>query len=362
MKIIQIISSLASGGAERFVANISNQLCDEGHDVIVCTMNDNPDINFNKQFLDPRIKYHSFQIKGKNFLWIIKRVYQFIQLCKPDIIHCHLATIQYLLPIYLEKKSKVFHTIHSMPKYASGGGGWHKILFKVLYKTGCVIPITIAAECHNSYKNFYGLNNDFLIENGVPSIKSTANIDSIKKEVESYKQSKRTPVFIHVARFHPSKNQRMLIEVFNELTNLDVDYTLLVLGRGFNEGDGKKIKESASQNIHFLGEKSNVGDYLLCSDFFCLTSIYEGLPISLIEAMSVGLTPISTAVGGTIDVIQNGITGYLCKEITKESYIETVLYAIENKLDSESIIKYFEQNFSMVKCTYRYLELFNKKH
>lgn len=361
MKILQLISSLASGGAERFVVNLSNQLSREGHDVLVCTMNDNQNINFNKQFLDDKICYHSLQIKGKNIIEILRLAYQFITSYNPDIIHCHLAVLQYIIPIYLKRDIKIFHTIHSMPKYASGSGRFHKLLFKLLYKTGRVVPITIAEECHVSYKCYYGLDNDKLIENGVPAIKQTENIQRTKNEVASYKQDKETPVFIHVARFHEAKNQKMLVDVFNELNRRKVDYTLLVLGRGFNEGEGRVLKDLACRKIHFLGEKSNVSDYLSCSDFICLTSIYEGLPISLIEAMSVGLTPICTAVGGIVNVIQNGNTGYLSKEITVKSYIETVLYAINNKLDKRAIIRYYDQNFSIKKCTDRYIKLFSNK-
>lgn len=360
MKILQIISSLASGGAEHFVVNLSNQLTDIGHKVVICTMNDGPGLDFNKQFLNSNIEYYSLQIKGMGIVAILRKTFHLITSCRPDVVHCHLAVLQYIFPVCFLRSLKIYHTIHSIPKYASGGQWWHKFLFKILYGTGLVTPITVAKECHAVYKTYYGLKNDVLIENGIAPIKPTGNIDKIKMEVSNYKQDDNTAVFIHVARFHEAKNQKMLVDAFNELHNKSINFVLLVIGRGFDIGKGEILKNSACSKIHFLGEKNNVSDYLLCSDYFCLTSVYEGLPISLIEAMSVGLTSISTAVGGIKNAIEDGISGYLCKEITKDAYIETILRAMKNKLDKKQVIKHYEGKFSIKQCANKYIELYTQ--
>lgn len=358
MRILQMISSLASGGAEKFVVNLSNQLLEMGHEIIVCTMNDNPSTNFNKQFLDRRIEYHSLKIRGKSMGHILRLSWNYIDKCNPDVIHCHLAVLQYIVPVCIKRHIKVFHTIHSLTQYASGGGGWRAKLFKVLYQTNMVTPVTISEVCHKSFFEYYHLNNDYVIENGVPMIKKTYSFDYARNKVGTLKANKTTPVFIHVARFHEAKNQNMLIDVFNKLAKNGLDFTLLVIGRGFDAGEGKKIKDSACSNIHFLGEKTNVGDYLFCSDYFCLTSIYEGLPISLLEAMSCGVIPICTPVGGMLNVIQDGKNGFLSPEITIDSYLSTVIRAIENRSLLESIIKSYKDKYSMELCAEKYMELY----
>lgn len=362
MRILQMISSLASGGAEKFVVNLSNQLVEMGHEVMVCTMNDNPEINFNRQFLDGKIIYHSLQIRGKSMVQILKVSWSYINMCNPDVIHCNLAVLQYIVPVCLFKRHiKVFHTIHSLTQYASGGGGWRAKLFKLLYRTNLVTPITISKICHQSFHDYYHLINDYIIENGVPQAKKSYSFDSVQNKIESLKVSKTTPVFIHVARFHEAKNQNMLIDVFNQLARKGIDFTLLVIGRGFDEGEGKRLKDSACSNIHFLGEKANVGDYLFCSDYFCLTSIYEGLPISLLEAMSCGVVPICTPVGGMLNVIKDSVNGFLSDEVTPDSFLSTVMRAMENKISSECIIKSYKENYSMKLCADKYMALYTSK-
>ncbi len=359
MKIIQIISSLSSGGAERFVVDLSNNLAEMGHNVTVCTMNDNDYINFNKQFLCPKISYHSLQIKGKNIFVILKEAYKFVTSIKPDIIHCHLAVLQYIFPICVfNRKIKVFHTIHSMPKYASGGDAWHAKLFKFLYKTNLVVPITISEECHQGYKKFYGLSNDYLIKNGVSPLKFSSRLAEVVQKVNAYKQTPQTPVFIHVARYHEAKNQKLLIDSFNKLYNDGISFCLLVLGRDFDFGEGAVLKNASCPNIHFLGEKNNVSDYLSCSNYFCLSSIYEGLPISLLEAMSLGVIPICTPVGGIKDLINDGINGFLSKNINNDSYVITLIRALNSKIKAENCIFFYKKNYSMKRCALQYIKLF----
>ena len=110
--------------------------------------------------------------------------------------------------------------------------------------------------------------------------------------------------------------------------------------------------------IYFLGEKNNVGDYLLFSDAFCLTSFYEGLPISLLEALSCGVTPICTSVGGIPDVIKDNQTGYL-SDINVDSYYNAIQRFINKKIPRDNLIEYFNKNFSITVCAEKYEQVFN---
>ena len=66
-----------------------------------------------------------------------------------------------------------------------------------------------------------------------------------------------------------------------------------------------------SQKVHFLGNQSNVYPYLQEADIFLLTSLYEGIPMTVIEAMGTGLPIVATNVGGVPDLLKDGKTGLL---------------------------------------------------
>ena len=196
------------------------------------------------------------------------------------------------------------------------------------------------------------------IDNGCEVPRKSIRFDEVVSEVESYKDNPHSPVFIHVARFHEQKNQNLLIDAFNELDRKGEDFVLLVIGDGFDHGPGAELKRRACAKILFLGLKNNVADYLYCSDAFCLTSIYEGLPISLLEAMACGVVPICTNVGGIPDVVSEGRTGYL-SELLIADYCRAIELFIKYRLNPEWVVEQFVDNFSMNNCAQRYIQVYS---
>lgn len=361
MKILELIYSLSSGGGERFVVDLSNELAQRGNDVTICMLlNDQESrLVFNRQFIAKNVKFHAMKFSSGFSLIKIKSVEDYILKEMPDIVHCHLNVIPYVFRLaYCHREIKFFHTLHSIASKATGSK-YQYYINKYFYSHNIIRPITISNECQLSYNRFYKLNNAPCIDNGRAQVIPSDNINMVKEEVSSYKAATTTPVFVHVARCHPSKNQDLLIDSFNELNIKGYDYVLLVIGTGYDTKDGQKLKEKACGKIYFLGEKNNVNDYLLCSDAFCLTSFYEGLPISLLEALSCGVTPICTSVGGIPDVISDGETGYLA-EVEVESYLKAIQRFYARKISKNKLIKYFTDNFSIEVCSAKYLNQFNK--
>ena len=359
MKIIQLIYSLSSGGAERFVVNLSNELSRQGHDVTICMLlnTKNPAWCFNKKFIHPSVKFHSLGFSQGFSLKKVKTVHKYILKEQADVVHCHLNVIPYTyLTAYRSHNVKFFHTIHNIAQKASGLKIQY-LLNRFFYKNS-ITPIAISRICLESFEKYYHLKNITRIDNGCPAVMPSQEFEKTKNEVDNYKTSINTPVFIHVARCHPSKNQDLLIDSFNKLNDNSINFTLLILGSGFDSPEGIRLKQKACPKIHFLGEKSNVGDYLLCSNAFCLTSLYEGLPISLIEALSCGITPICTPVGGIPDVITDGKTGYLSSGIEINSYYDAILRFIKNKISVNSLKELYNTQFSIEHCANLYISTF----
>lgn len=355
MKIIQIIYSLSSGGAERFVVDLSNELANMGHDVTVCMLlkDDNAGLTFNKKFINDNVKFHAMNFDKGFSIHKSDLLQAYIKKENPDIVHCHLNVIPYIFRLCLfDRHIKFFHTLHSIAEHASGSG-WQYHINKFYYKHNLIRPICISELCLKSYINLFKLNNAPVIDNGRAFPRASDKFNAVKTEVDCLRHE-QSPVFIHVARYNFQKNQELLVDSFNALYENGLNYTLLIIGNGYNSDDGIKLQKRACKNIHFLGEKDNVCDYLLCSDAFCLSSRYEGLPISLLEALACGLTPICTAVGGVPDVIEDGVTGYLSSGQDVVSYIDAIKRFIERPLDKNMLIDYFKKNYSMEVCAKKY--------
>lgn len=354
MKVIQFIYSLGSGGAERLVVELSNRIAAKNNDKIVvmtlCDSKEPTNVHY-IQDLSPEVEFVNLHCKrGLSFMsfW---RVFFALKKEKADILHIHCGLLLFYAPLFILPRFRCIHTLHSLaPKCLQFN--WCKPINKWLYKHR-VQPICISRECMISYVNLYGLDNAICVLNGReplhPSQHMPTDLKYLLKEIE--------PVVIHVAHISPAKNHARLFRTFERLYNENFKFQLIVIGKGF---DIMWPQFSKHPCIHFLGEKKNVEDYLSFSDFIVLSSDYEGLPISLLEAMSLGVVPISTPAGGVVDVVKDGQNGYVSDKIDDESFYLKVKQALmeKGKISPQVIIKDFEEHYTMERCSNDYYNIY----
>lgn len=360
MKILEIVYGLASGGAERLVVDLCNDFSKE-HEVTLLVLKDVEQFYASQVSKRVNIIYAHFKV-GKNPSCLFK-VIPIINRINPDVIHYH-SQARYILllaNIIFRNKYKFFMTFHSdvALNYTKGISGLQVRLAGFL---GNCRYITISKTNETQFHNCHPHLSQMMINNGRELPLITEKINQVKQEIASYKRSPDTTVFIHVARFNPCKNQETLINVFNELYAKGIDLTLIILGAGFNCEEGKQLQAKACCNIHFLGVKENVYDYLSCADAFCLSSQYEGMPISLIEASLSGLPIISTPVCGAVDIIKNDINGILTNNFTPTEYEKAILHFIRHKKQfKEGAITAMQNSpYSISECAKKHIQWFNQ--
>lgn len=359
MKILQLTYSLESGGAERFLVDLSNELCNRKDTEVVLLMvedRNKPELAHYLPDLDERVKFICAGCKSGYHWKSFIRVLNIIKREKPDIVHAHCGSMLLYLPALLIRKTVYVHTLHNLAEKCLNKRGQYT-LNKLFYKK-LIKPVTISRQCQLSYEKLYGKGRATQITNGRSPITASPKLSLVKQELVDLGIKDTDKVFIHVGRCAPQKNQGLLFESFKSIASKRHDIQLIALGHGF-EGS-EFIKYDGKWNIHILGEKNNVGDYMLCSHFFILSSNYEGLPISLLEAMSCGLIPVSTSVGGVPDVVENGRNGFLSPSLSQKDFESTILCALANEksLDRESIKREYAYKYSMTACAAKYYALY----
>src|SRR5690606_3887334 len=177
------------------------------------------------------------------------------------------------------------------------------------------------------------------------------------------KKRESTKVLLHVGRFVEVKRQLLLAQVADELIKEGHELILLFLGDAATE-EGKEIVEAIrkpnNSSIHVLGAKNNVIDYLICADALCISSSNEGLPMSLLEALSVGCVPISTPVGGMVDIISDRI-GYLADGLSAESYKKALLDYLNSTTNNEKRsqgVALFNEHFNIIETSAKYIHAY----
>ena len=126
----------------------------------------------------------------------------------------------------------------------------------------------------------------------------------------------------------------------------------------------KAIQLGLQKNVLFLGYRNDIQNLMSQLDFIVLSSLWEGLPLTPIEAFSVGKTVIGTAVDGTPEIIRDGVDGYLVPPRDSTRLAEKINDLIEHpeirdNMDSQAKVRYQEE-FSFEKLEQRYLDFYEE--
>lgn len=327
IKIVHVIPTLGVGGAENFVASLCSSFDFSLCDVTIISFKDDIS-NANKELLSKTPIKIIFLHKKKGFsISFVKRFKKALLNENADVINCHLHTIFYVNLFAKKLNIPIFHTVHNVANIDLRK--LYRFLIKKNVRNGKITLIGISDKIADSAKKVYRTNNCIVIYNG---ILMPPNYNCIsKKEYD----------FINVGRFTEQKNQLLLLKAFNLIFHNNHDLKLLLVGRGESFDELLRFKETleSSNNITLVTDCDNPHGYYQKSKIFVLSSIYEGNPISILEAMSYGLPVISTSVGGVPDVIKDGVNGILVSSNDVEGLSNAMIELINNNGTYNTISK-----------------------
>lgn len=361
MKILEIIPQLSQGGAERFVVDLCNELVHK-HEVILIVLHSIDKTGFFAEEINQKVTVVSMNKCSGIDIGLFFRLKKLIHKYKPDVVHTHLRGIVYCFLAYLNNsRIKFIHTVHS-DAAKEAGRGISKWCREFAFKTGRVTPVAISEESQSSFVKFYGITPS-LIYNGRPEYNETSQITAVKKELEDLKASNDSTLIVNIARFSPEKNQLSLANAIISVNKTGKKLDLVIVGRE-DDKIAPEIRRMNSKHVHLLGTRTNPRDYMKATDAFCLSSVYEGMPITLIECFSVGAIPISTPVGGIINMIEDGVNGILAKG-TSEDDIYEALMRFMNMSDTEKLTMHKASLTSFYKygienCADNYVKVMSK--
>lgn len=364
-KIVQMVPALGWGGAQVFCMQLCNELAKyPDYDVTLISMYTYDEKkHLPLSMLDKKVKFISLGKKPGIDLKMFSKIYKTLKNIKPDVVHTHLHSGYYCFYAYFRLKYpfKKVHTLHNLAKQDAPPHG--RKMFKYFFRRHIIEAVTISDEVHKSALEEYGSYIKTLIYNGSDEVKPTALFNQTKEKINSLKKNADTKVLLNVARISKQKNQKLLLDIMSELTGENVVAVIL----GDYVADDKSIYDeliaNKPNNVHLLGKVTNVSDYLLNASAFVLTSTFEGLPISLLEAMSAGAIPVCTPVGGLRSIVTKDI-GFLSEDVSKEGFLEAVKVYLNA---DEAIIQQLKNNgkalynkdFSMQTCAAKYNALYH---
>ncbi len=356
MKIVQVISQLGNGGAEKLVVELSNEL-DKSNEVILISFRKIKDWMFFPKKIKKSIKVIELDKKEGFDIKIIYKLFKILKEERPNVVHIHLnSTLRYLMLIMpFFKKIRFVYTMHS--NFESFEKKFYKYSKIWIFKRICFV--SLSENIYTKFSKTFPALEFKTIYNGIANPKITEKSLLIKKEIDSYRSNSNTFIFIYVGRLSYPKNIPLLLDTFSKINNKNIK--LLIIGKDTSEKQYyiNLIKEYKKDNIIYIGAKENVQDYMRYSNALILTSRYEGLPLVVLEALSLGLPIISTPVGSLIDTIENGKNGFLSKDLSVESILNSInkllnLTAKEINNIKKSNLELFKNKYSIEHCADSY--------
>ncbi len=319
MKIIQVITlSEPIGGAQMVLYNNTKALVTKGHKVTVIVGQKGSLADKLQAIKVPVIHLPSLQreINPVTDYKCYKEMGALLQQEAPDIVisHSSKAGILCRLACHTKKIRNIF-TIHGWsftPGVKSSRRNLYLALEKLMGKFSDRMIAVSGFDKQLAIKhNICNPERIKVIYNGSPDYLETPK--SKKQNIEAIK-------LLMTARFSFQKDHKTLFKAIQQLRDLNFKVDLVGNGDLFEETKMLAKEMDIDHLVTFHGERNDIPKFLNEADAFVLTSRFEGLPLSICEAMSAGLPVIASNVGGISEMVKDDYNGYL---IPKEN--ETVL-------------------------------------
>ena len=366
MKILQIINSLGTGGAEKLLLDTIPLYRQAGVEMDVLVLWDN-----NHQFINALKALNCCKVivlkESGNYkdIYALSHIWKLRTYLKQyDVAHIHLFPAQYftvLANISIGNTCKLVFTEHNTTNRRIQNNYFRyleKWIYSFFKKIVCISP-----EIQRIYKNYLkGFEQKLvLIENGV-------NLQVIRQAVPLLKStlhssiSEDDTVIVQVSAFRIQKDQKTLIEA---LALLPLNVKLILVGDGVLKKECEELTEELGLQgrVLFLGQRMDIPQLLKTADIVVLSSKYEGLSLSSIEGMASGKPFVASNVPGLSDIVAAAGVLFECgnaKELATriqallddKMYYDSVVSACQEKSKQYDIQVMIQKHIDLYKSVY----------
>lgn len=303
INVLELIPDLITGGAQALVRDYARLIDTSKFNLYICTIYPS-ETGANVKL----IKESSAQLVSifskRNFLnRIYNRVFdpyvashQLLSIIRDNhinVIHVHLGILKFLVPIRNQLQGvKLIYTCHSLPKRFFSGDNTKEFKFaRLLIKDNGLQLIALHEDMRKELNEMFGINNTIVIRNGI-DFNRFRQVNESKFDIRKSINIPSDAFLVgHVGRLSPEKNHLFLLDVFKEVLNINPKSYLLLVGSGPQDCIiHEKIKSLGLEDyVIMLSNRSDIPQLMKAMDVFVFPSLFEGLPLSVVEAQVSGL-------------------------------------------------------------------------
>jgi len=351
MKIIHVTDSMDVGGAERIIALLCRSQRDQGFSPSVQCL-------YRKGSIGEELEAQGFQVNlqcRSSLPGLMSSLYRVFGSDKPDVVHCHNATaaIMAAIPARMTGTRCVLVTRHGLVRPFRVTSG--EVKFAVAsHFCDWVVAVCDAAKQNLQAAPFAVRDRVRCVYNGSPPMMSS----------HSPSFPKRGLTLLHVGRMAPVKDQEKLLRAFALAKSRTPDLQLWIVGDGPLRSRLEELAEELgiASATQFWGEQANVAPFYGAADLFIMSSVSEGLPMVLLEAMSAGLPAVVPAVGGMAEIAKLSPSVVAVSNPTYESLANAISDFASDKARygrfREAARNCYETHFTVEQMCSQYVSLY----
>jgi glycosyltransferase involved in cell wall biosynthesis len=387
-KVLQVIGNLEIGGAQEVVRTLVTYLATLNCTPVVCSLRDGPlrrDIEqqgIKVEVVDlPRHSVVAFPLFLVDMVRIVRALAQVIRKHDVDVVQTHLLGSLHFLTLglpYITDLRVTLWTIHNVDFLPSERKvsryrwllGAKRVVHRYLYRLASPRVggfIAVSDMVRESMVRLIGPIHEKIavICNGVDVSRYEQVVDTLTVR-QRLSLGENARLLATVGTLKEQKGHRYLIDAAARIVPQHPDWHFLLIGDGgLRQELQAQVRDlGLSDNFHFLGNRHDVPDLLAASDLFVLPSLWEGLPMALIEAMAASKAVVATAVSGTVQVVDPNETGLLVPPGDSESLGQAIVQLLSAPMQIEEMgaagKRRVEEAFSAQRQAAEHLELYRR--
>ncbi|WP_280770888.1 glycosyltransferase family 1 protein [Salipaludibacillus daqingensis] len=353
IRVLHIIGSLNRAGAQAFIMNVYRSI-DRTKIQFDFVVNIKSENGFDDEIKKLGGKIFLVSPKEKALLNNFKNIKRIVKDNKYKIVHRHTNTSTVFLDLLAAKlggaKTLIAHS------HNTNAAKLNKLHYFCRPLLNAVATNSFACS-HEAGLWLFGNTKFTILKNGI-EIQKFIYKESTRNQIRNKLELKNNFILGHVGRFHPAKNHMFLLDIFKQIKSKLPDSKLLLVGDGELRNDiENKIKSlDLSDSVILAGVVTNINDYFQAMDVFIMPSLYEGLPVTLVEAQAAGLKCfVADNVSKEVNV-ENLITNLNINDKT-EHWVENI-YLLKNGYERKNMSFELKRSAFDIEDTAKVLEEF----
>ncbi len=369
MKVLQVGYDLNLGGLQRVVLDLADGLRSRGHDTHIVSLRGTGPLE--KEIRDRGIPLWIMPWpKNRPDRLLFLKLRRLMRREGFDVVHTHntQAFLDGGLAAFLARVPVKVHTDHARPFP-------DKLRYRVMERTMSVVygkVVGVSEHTAENLRRYEGIPRRKLavIENGINGewYREKAGPDAGKELRRRYSIEPDRPVFGLGVRLEKQKGIEFLVRALPRITASHPRALLLIAGGGSQEVPLRKLAQSlgVADSVRFLGPMAELREFYPLLDAYVLPSLWEGLPLCLLEAMSLGLPIVATSVGGVGRLLTDGRDALMTEPGNVDQLADAVNALLADRERASSLgaaaRALFASRYDSSVMVGEYLELYRQLH